>query len=241
MSSKNSMNEVEGEKVTENVEGKVSEETSQTAPQTDRQEDVDKPGSASKPSPVQQKVNARETTQKMLKEQIASLEREIAESNAASEQEAGTAEATAAEEAHTDGNGQNPTPTSKTIEVLPLHGDMKLLDPDDIAGLVRAIPVYTCEDVKHLLCGEKERNVQDVIKRDIAHRMINDDGLIKADNLIAISEELFSHVAWGYMSSEHYALDKSTTTVDEIHQAHQTREKSLNDQFSKLGKQAQAL
>ena len=43
------------------------------------------------------------------------------------------------------------------------------------------------------------------------------------------------------MNSEHYALDKFTTTVDEIHQAHQTREKSLNDQFSKFGQQAEAL
>ena len=40
MSSKGSMSEVEGEKETENVEGKVSEEASQTAPKTDSQEDV---------------------------------------------------------------------------------------------------------------------------------------------------------------------------------------------------------
>ena len=57
--------------------------------------------------------------------QIANLQKEIddkevVESNAASEQEAGTVEATAAEEAHTDGNGQNPTPTIETVEVLPL-------------------------------------------------------------------------------------------------------------------------
>ena len=71
--------------------------------------------------------------------------------------------------------------------------------------------------------------------------MRNDVGLVQADNMIAISEDFFPHVAWDYMSSEHYALDKFTITVDEIHQAHQTREKSLNDQFSKFGKQAGAL
>ena len=59
------MDEVEGEKVTENVEGKVSEETSQ------------------------KEINYKE----------------VVEGNAASEQEASTGEATAAEVADTDGNG----------------------------------------------------------------------------------------------------------------------------------------
>ena len=54
------MNEVEGMKVAESKKGKVSKETSQTVPQTDRQEDVDKPGSASKPSLEQQKEVAKE-------------------------------------------------------------------------------------------------------------------------------------------------------------------------------------
>ena len=71
--------------------------------------------------------------------------------------------------------------------------------------------------------------------------MENDGGLVKVDNLIAISEELFPHVALGYMNSEHYAVDKFTTTVDEIHEAHQTRENSLKDQFSRFGKQAEDL
>ena len=50
MSSNNSMNEVEEKKVTENVKEEVSEETSQTVPQTERHEDVNKPGSASTPT-----------------------------------------------------------------------------------------------------------------------------------------------------------------------------------------------
>ena len=228
------LSEIEGAKGTENVDGEVSKETPQTVFKTDSQEDDS------------QREAEEEKTQEALRERIVNLEKEVAErkvagSNAASKQEAGTAEATAAEEAHTDGNEQSPTPTSKTVEVLPLHGDMKSLDPDDIRKSLRAIPVYTCRDVKYLLCGKTEVNVQDVINCDIISRMENDGGLVKADNLIAISEELFPHVAWGYMNSEHYAIDKFTTTVDEIHQAHQTREGSLNDQFSKLGKQAQAL
>ena len=126
MSSNNSTNEVEGKEVAENEKGKVSKETFQTAPQTDRQEDVDKSGPARKPPLEQQKEIAQEKLQKMLGEQIANLgkeigEKEIVDGNAASKQEADTAEATAAEKADTDGNGQDPTPTSKTIEVLSLH------------------------------------------------------------------------------------------------------------------------
>ena len=111
------MSEVEGEKETENVEGKASEETSETVPETDSQEDVIKPGLPSISSLEQQKEADEEKSQKALTERIANLEKELAErkvarSNAASVQEAGTVEATAAEEAHTDGNGQDPTPTN---------------------------------------------------------------------------------------------------------------------------------
>ena len=94
MSSKNSLNEVEGGKVTENVEGKVSKETSQTAPQTDSQEDVNKPGLTSTSPLEQQKEAAEEKSQEALRERIANLQREIAErnvavSNVTSVQEAG--------------------------------------------------------------------------------------------------------------------------------------------------------
>ena len=73
------MNEVEGKKVTENVEGKVSEETSQTVPGTDSQEDVIKPGLTSISPLEQQKEADEEKSQEALRERIANLQREIAE------------------------------------------------------------------------------------------------------------------------------------------------------------------
>ena len=123
------LSEIEGAKETENADGEVPKETLQTVFKTDSQEDDS------------QREAEEEKTQEALRQRIVNLEREVAErkvagSNAASEQEAGTAEATAAEEAHTDGNGQSPTPTIKTVEVLPLHGDMKSLDPGDIRKII---------------------------------------------------------------------------------------------------------
>ena len=85
---------------------------------------------------------------------------------------------------------------------------MTEIDPGRIAELVRAIPVYTCGDAKSLLCGVKERDVEDAIKQDAMTRMTNDGGLVQADNFVAIPEELVPQVAWCYMSSEHYALEK---------------------------------
>ena len=104
------MNEVEGKKGTESKKGKVSKETSQTVTQTDRQEDVNKSGSATKPSLAQQQemhatIMAKERKREMLQEHIANLEEQLADVDAASKQETGTAEATTAEEVDTDENG----------------------------------------------------------------------------------------------------------------------------------------
>ena len=73
------MSEMEGEKETENVEGKGSKETSQTVLKTDSQEDVIKPGLPSISSLEQQKEAEEEKTQKALEERIANLQKELAE------------------------------------------------------------------------------------------------------------------------------------------------------------------
>ena len=108
-------------------------------------------------------------------------------------------------------NGQNPIPISETIQALPLHSNVTEIEPADIVSRVRSIPVYTDKDIEALLRGVKERNEGDVIKGNITLRTSNTGGIMQADDLVAISGKLFPHIAWGYMSSGHYALEKFTT------------------------------
>ena len=156
----NELNKIGSEKVPENVVGEVSKETPQTVFKTASQEDDSR------------KEAEDDEKQKALEERLEFLQQELRQSKAAksddvSVQEASIAEATPAVEAHDDGNGQSPPPTIETVEVLPLHGEMRELDPDDISTSLRAIPVYTCRDIAYLLCEKTEANVQDIIKKDI--------------------------------------------------------------------------
>ena len=71
--------------------------------------------------------------------------------------------------------------------------------------------------------------------------MENNGGLVKVDNLIAIEEELFPHVAWGYMNSKQYAVDKISTVVGDIHEGHRIRENVIMERFAKFGEQTEKL
>ena len=138
------------EKTTVNVVGEVSKETPQTVFKTASQEDDSR------------KEAENEKKQKALEERLEFLQKELSQSeaakrDAASVQEASIAEATPTVEAQDDGNGQSPTPTIETVEVLPLHGQLRRLDPDDIVALVRAIPVYTC--VLNIFYVEKRKTM----------------------------------------------------------------------------------
>ena len=139
------------EKTIVSVVGEVSKETPQIVSKTASQED----GS--------QKEAEDEKKQKALEERLANLQKELSQSeaakrDAASVQEASIAEATPTVEAQDDGNGQSPTPTIETVELLPLQGQLRKIDPDDISALVRAIPVYTCRDIEYLLCGRHQKS-----------------------------------------------------------------------------------
>ena len=151
-----------------------------------------------------------EEKHKLLQERLAHLQRELNQSkaakrDAASVQEASIAEVAPPAKSQDDGNGENPTLTIKTMDLLPLHGQLRKIETnlsDDLIALIRAVPVYTSSDIEFLLCGKLEGDVEDIIKDSIKSRMENNGGFVRVADFIAIDETLFAHVAWGYMNSK---------------------------------------
>ena len=102
-------------------------------------------------------------------------------------------------------------------------------------------PILLGMEVLEIVFYPDEVHPGDAIKGNVTFHTSNTGRIKQADNLVAISGKLFPHIAWGYMNSEHCALEKFTTTVDEIQDAQLTRERSPNGQFSKFSKQAEDL
>ena len=151
-------------------------------------------------------------------------------SNAAPEQGAGAADKNAVCESSTDREEQGAV-SGSVIHAQPICSANTTGVGEDSAAQVLSVPIYTDKDILALLQSKEEQNIADVIMKDLESRMeqqVTAAGVQQAGDLVAISKELFPHIAMGYMNPEHRAMDELIAKTDKLHDAQREREISLS-------------